>query len=344
MNRAEAEHLLGGHATGTLTEAEQSLLFAAALEHQELFDALADQEGLRELLADPAARAQLLAALTPAAPKVVPLWRHPGLLAAAASLLVGTTAGLVYLRSPEAGRVPALQEAPKAASKPLEAPAEVAAPKSSPAPAPARPKAVPAPSPEDAARRNLQATTQAQETQQAEAPRPAALALPAASASKQVEALPKAEAAQDRARAVSAGVPGGVVGGLIGGVRTAAPSAPPPAKAKRDLAEAATAVSQPRWVLEPRPGGTTLVTVTGPRGAQVVLLRRGAEGVVVLPLEALGDPGGGLAQWRRLLRLEAGDVLDLYLLNAPVADPASLPATGPVDGFRARIHPPAKDP
>ncbi len=348
MNRSEAEQLLGGHATGTLTEAEQRQLFAAALEHQELFDALADQEGLRELLADPAARAQLLSALAPGTPKVVPFWRRPGLLAAAASLLVGTTAGLVYLRSPEAGRVPALQEAPKAAPKPVEAPAAVAAPKSSPAPVPPQPKAVQATSPEEAARRNVQASPQEQEAQRAEAPRPAALALPAASASKQVNASPKTEAAQDRARAVPGGVPGGVIGGVVGGViggaRAMAASAPPPAKAKRDLAEAVSGVSQPRWVLESRPDGTTLVTVTGPRGVRAVLLQRGPAGAEVLPLEAFGDPGGGVAQWRCLLRLEAGDALDLYLLNAPVADPASLPATGPVDGFRARIHPPVKDP
>ncbi|NTW87048.1 MAG: hypothetical protein HGB30_12890 [Holophagaceae bacterium] len=337
MNRAEAERLLGGHATGTLTEAERSLLFAAALEHQELFNALADQEGLRELLADPVARAQLLAALAPVAPKVVPLWRRPGLLAAAASLLVGTTAGLVYLRSPEAGRVPALQEAPKAAPKPVDVPA-VAAPKPTPALTPARPKAVPAPSPEDAARRNVQAKAQAQEDKRAEAPRPAALA------SKQADAPPKAEEAQDSSGVAPGSVPGGVVGGVIGGARAAAASAPPPAKAKRDLAEAASAVTQPRWALEPRPDGTTLVTVTGPRGVRAVLLQRGAGGVRVLGLEAFGDPGGSRAQWRCLLRLEAGDVLDLYLLNAPVAVPANLPETGSVDGFRARIHPPSKEP
>jgi len=345
MNRAEAEQLLGGHATGTLTEAERSLLFAAALEHQELFDALADQEGLRELLADPAARAQLLAALAPIAPKVVPLWRRPGLLAAAASLLVGTTAGLVYLRSPEAGRVPALQEAPKAAPKPVEVPAPVA-PKALPAPAPARPKAVLAPSPEEVVRRNVQAMTQAQETPRAEAPRPAAVALPAALARKQADAPPKAEAAQDRSRVAPGGVPGGVIGGVVGGViggaRATAASAPPPAKAKRDLAEAGSAVNQPHWTLESRPDGTTLVTVTGPRGVRAVLLQRGPAGVAVLGLEAFGEPGGSRAQWRCLLRLEAGDVLDLYLLNSPAANPANLPETGAVDGFRARIHPVAK--
>jgi len=46
-----------------------------------------------------------------------------------------------------------------------------------------------------------------------------------------------------------------------------------------------------------------------------------------------------LPLWRWQVRLSTGDALDLYLLNAPMADPTQLPETGPVDGFRARIHP-----
>ena len=57
---------MGGYATGTLTDAEQEALFAAALEDQELFDALAREQSLRELLRDPAAKAELLAAWTSA--------------------------------------------------------------------------------------------------------------------------------------------------------------------------------------------------------------------------------------------------------------------------------------
>ncbi|MFZ1377588.1 MAG: hypothetical protein WAS25_13435, partial [Geothrix sp.] len=101
MKQRDAERLLGGHATGTLTEAERAALFAAALEQQEVFDALMDEEALRELLADPVAKAQLLEALAPAAaPKIVPFWRRTGVLGAAASLLVASLAGIAYLRSP----------------------------------------------------------------------------------------------------------------------------------------------------------------------------------------------------------------------------------------------------
>jgi len=56
----EVRKLLGGYATGTLTDEERNLLFSAALQDQELFDALADEEGLRELLAEPATRQTLL--------------------------------------------------------------------------------------------------------------------------------------------------------------------------------------------------------------------------------------------------------------------------------------------
>lgn len=59
----EIRHLLGGYATGTLTEAERAKLFAAALEDQTLFDALAEEQSLKELLDDPEARGYLLAEL-----------------------------------------------------------------------------------------------------------------------------------------------------------------------------------------------------------------------------------------------------------------------------------------
>jgi hypothetical protein len=56
----EISKLLGGYATGTLTEKERNLLFSAALEDQELFNLLADEEVLRELLEEPVTRQILL--------------------------------------------------------------------------------------------------------------------------------------------------------------------------------------------------------------------------------------------------------------------------------------------
>ena len=59
----EIRHLLGGYATGTLTEVERARLFAAALEDQSLFDALAEEQPLKDLLDEPESRGYLLAEL-----------------------------------------------------------------------------------------------------------------------------------------------------------------------------------------------------------------------------------------------------------------------------------------
>jgi len=72
MNREDVRKLMGGYATGTLSEAEREALFAAALDDQELFDSLMKEEALREVLEDPGAKAQLLAALEK--PAAQPAW------------------------------------------------------------------------------------------------------------------------------------------------------------------------------------------------------------------------------------------------------------------------------
>jgi hypothetical protein len=62
----DVRKLLGGYATGTLTEEEKQTLFNAALDDADLFNALADEHALKELLDDPTTRAQALrAAETP---------------------------------------------------------------------------------------------------------------------------------------------------------------------------------------------------------------------------------------------------------------------------------------
>ena len=72
MTPEDVHKLLGGYATGTLTEAEKEALFAAALEDQEVFEALMKEEPLREVLQDPGARAEMLRALDGTA--VQPRW------------------------------------------------------------------------------------------------------------------------------------------------------------------------------------------------------------------------------------------------------------------------------
>jgi hypothetical protein len=58
----EVRKLLGGYATGTLTDTEKEALYDAALHDQDLFEVLANEQALKELLDDPSARAQVLQA------------------------------------------------------------------------------------------------------------------------------------------------------------------------------------------------------------------------------------------------------------------------------------------
>lgn len=351
MTHQDAERLLGGYATGTLTEAERQTLLAAALDHQDLFDALMDEEALRELLADPDAKAQLLAALAPTTvPKSVPLWRRPGMLGAAAGLLVASLAGLAVLRSPQP--VPALARpalevapAPKAAVLPLQAEAPQA-----PEPTPTRkakaalqPSKVPPPEPAAGLAASGGAAALLERAREAVADAQPALAQDRLA--KKAEARPPAALAaaaqdkQDRAlnqvsQPAPAGAAGAVVGGIVGGVAPPTAASPKPAR----QAEAKAMVVTPTWTLQPQPDGSTRIEVRGPAGAQAVLLRRRRAGVEVLPLRQL-EAGRGQTRWTITLRLADDDRLDLYLLNTPGAEPAQLPETGPVQGFRARIHP-----
>ena len=369
MKHAEAEYLLGGYATGTLTEAERQALFAAALAHQAIFDALMDEEALRELLADPAAKAQLLAALaSPASARVVPFWRRPGLLGAAAGLIVAATAGLAYLHSPEVP--PSLERREKVMEAPASAPLPAA---EAPAKAPLRSPVVS--SPKDVPTRQIKEEAMAPRqdrirelpaASQGLAPAPSPAATRDASAerarsdelrfeaagnlAKAAEAKKKVAEPASRPAGVPGGVPGGVIGGAVGGVVGGGRSgtsalAPVPASAPRDKAAAAMEVVAdspvPSWNLEPQADGSTRVRISAAAHAHPVLLWRKAGGVEVVKL-AVSLRRGGLTDWIGQVRVRAGESLDLYLLNTPVADPAQLPETGPVDGLRARIHPAAK--
>ena len=71
MKPEEIRQLLGGYASGTLSEAEKKLLFEAALEDQVLFDAMADEQALKDLLDASESRGYLQAVLdeVPASPE-----------------------------------------------------------------------------------------------------------------------------------------------------------------------------------------------------------------------------------------------------------------------------------
>lgn len=104
-----AEHgageMVGGYASGTLTEDEQRVLFEAALRDQEVFDALAEDEALKELLDDPVTRRRLLDATAPVPAGPTRGWlssaaawlRRPAHLALAGSLATALLASVVVL-------------------------------------------------------------------------------------------------------------------------------------------------------------------------------------------------------------------------------------------------------
>jgi hypothetical protein len=99
MSAEDIKKLLGGYATGTLTEAEQQALFAAALEDQELFDALANEQALRDLLSDPSARATLLTSLDTPASRLGSFWqwlRRPAAIGLATASVVAIAVVAVW--------------------------------------------------------------------------------------------------------------------------------------------------------------------------------------------------------------------------------------------------------
>jgi hypothetical protein len=178
MRPEEIRKLIGGYATGTLTEAEREALFAAALDDQELFNELAGEESLRELLSDPGARAEMLAAVEPK-PRVWAWWRP-----AVAALAVATIGTVMVLLPRKKVVAPPAPTAPTIVAEVK--PSEVKPPPPPTAEQPAAPKR---------ARKSFQAPA---------APPPA----PASTAT--LAEAPKAEK-----QGVAGGTPGGVLGGIV---------------------------------------------------------------------------------------------------------------------------------
>lgn len=192
MNREDIRNLLGGYAAGTLTPAEQKLLFDAALEDQELFDALADEQALKEILDDPESRGYLRAALAEVAPppteeKKRGFWHlswqwTAGLATAAAALTIVTVIGLQKTtETTPAPQVAAVKsESSAAPAKTKEPPLEVADARVANQPAPkAAPKpAAPAPVVAPEARGEESKSTDKKKEAEAPAPQLAAAAPP----------------------------------------------------------------------------------------------------------------------------------------------------------------------
>jgi hypothetical protein len=142
VTRDDIRKLVGGYATGTLTEAERKLLFEAALDDQELFDELAREQALKELLDEPGARERLITALGQPKPKRFIWWPWAVAATAAAGLVVAIT----LMRPPARQEIAAVTPAPEQVVT-----AERAQPEPTPPPeSPAKRKAAkPAPTKEE---------------------------------------------------------------------------------------------------------------------------------------------------------------------------------------------------
>jgi hypothetical protein len=318
MTPREARLLLGGYATGTLTEAERRALFAAALEDQELFDTLADEEALRELLADPDVRSRLLAILTgPARRPPIPFWRRPGAMGVAASLLVAVGVGLLLRHGP-AATIPATPVPERAEAEPRSAP-------------PAKSTTPQAPAEAMKRRQQADLSPRLDRAPIAAGAAPVAGFMPTA----ENQAIPapareKAEAkraAEPSAAPAPSPAPEGVAGAF--------------AYSQATVQEASQKLTPPVWSLERAPPGAFRLSVRWGPGGHLYLLRREASGVSVLsPVSSATLDGKTESLFSGPLGAESA--LDLYLLPEAASVPASLPAGGPLPGFRARIWPPAE--
>jgi hypothetical protein len=135
MTHEEAQRLLGGYATNSLSEVERKALFEAALEDQELFDALHGEQALKDLLDDEISRAQVRAALQGSSSGMAtrPWWRRSwtwglagGLAAAAVTIAV---VAVVNQPHPSQQRVEmAMADKPLSAERAAPAPARPPSP------------------------------------------------------------------------------------------------------------------------------------------------------------------------------------------------------------------------
>jgi len=166
LSKDEARKLLGGYATGSLTEAERTALFQAALEDQDLFDELVGEQVLKEVLDEPGARQRLIAALEPPRKHRAWLW-----VTAAATMAIAVVIGVVVSQrtpAPPPQQIAQVMKSPEPATAPVE---PVAPPVAAPAPAPAilrrngppAPTPAPAPSPELKKEQNAAGVDQIQE-------------------------------------------------------------------------------------------------------------------------------------------------------------------------------------
>jgi hypothetical protein len=136
VTQDDIRRLLGGYATGSLTDSERAALFEAALDDQELFEELAREQALKDLLDQPGAKQRLISALKPAP---VASWKRKLIWSAATALIAaGIVAGWFATRPPGMVQEAHLQVAPAQVESDRRA---------APPPGPAAPAPAPAASP-----------------------------------------------------------------------------------------------------------------------------------------------------------------------------------------------------
>lgn len=198
MKPRDIEKLLGGYATGTLTDEERRTLFEAALNSQDLFDGLADEEALRELLSDPVARQRLLLALQPAEAPARRGWlawlARPSSWALAGGLAAAAVIAVIVVRTGDRAITPVALK--RTAETERQALSVAPPPAAEPAPPLAKPKASP-----PVTRRK--AAPQARERKDLPAP-PVVAGATAPPAPMQAEAMSEFRRAESDVAAVSA--------------------------------------------------------------------------------------------------------------------------------------------
>lgn len=362
QNAPDAEYLLGGFATGTLTPEEKRILFAKALEDQTIFDALAEEEPLRELLTDPKARQRLLEALENASSKSVEaepptkdaadgepkrarrplaflglptLKQHPAFLSAAAGLLIILTTTLMIKKSPEAYNPPPTQGADtipmnKQAEQVQESLQEKDKRSES-----AKIKDGAKDRDGDSRTAGLlkQGVSPKKDSAKTTPPAPPAPAYSAPTTSPQVQEIGSVSA--DRAKEERP---------TSGGAQVLEMAVPPSdLKAEYGVSKAAKSAQAPflaesknhpaiSYRILPLPGGGHRLEVAHASGF-AYLVKRGRLTTVIPGQKVAGE--ADVTRFDYLL--SEGEVLDLYVMDQPQDRPESLSAEGPVNGWRKRL-------
>jgi hypothetical protein len=212
MTRDEIRGLIGGYATGSLSEAERKTLFEAALDDQELFDELAREQALKVLLDAPGVKTRLIGALTRRRKNA--WWANAWVWAATGAFAVAVITGVALFEKPrevQIAQVTAPPEAPEPRVPPPANPTPAAPPPVVPRQAaPVAPASTPfkKAAPEADAVAELSPEPESPKKEPAPAAAPAAPIVPAASGN-----LGAASVASPAARGGGGGGRGGAVGG-----------------------------------------------------------------------------------------------------------------------------------